>query len=253
MPTTEIQLLDSDRISADIFFYQKPVVTDWDTVRKAVQAGLITSESALLAIKYRFENVEHDVHSHDHWIAQQSLRLALLHEAGKQLESRLMCESCGSRKADPLFHDPDECLNCRESNKQYDRLGWEYYGYSVHVRYDHRSNSWGLLCKWRADGNTFVFWYVIGYATENEGWESLLPIARYNAWQHNKTNGLGHQINFNELLPIEKIMLMPFPITPAQFCEHLRTAINEDMKHERNLVSGDVREALKEHKYKEKD
>src|SRR4051812_13190250 len=119
--TTDIQLLDENKIRADIFFDREPIVTDWDKIRSDVIAGIITKANALEKLKSYELLEEADLREHAHWVDQQALRMALLHAAKKPLELDAICPRCGTRKMDTYFGSNSygqSCLPCQEYARQ---------------------------------------------------------------------------------------------------------------------------------------
>lgn len=255
-----IELLGEDKVRADMFFDRELIVTDWDLVRQKVKSGEITSALMLEKIKQYEPLKEEDFRDLAHWIDQQRLRLALLHEAKKPLEGKNTCETCGSRKVDPLHEGDDwgqECLHCRERKKQVSGFGYRGNCQFLTVRYNPRSHSWGLLYyqkHYNPRDMVFMFWLAEFYKTREEAERALWPIRFYFTWLGVKHNGMvNHWLDFTKLLPLEAVMKWDFPLTPEKFRERLRSAIQEDLDSEQRLMRHYVHEAMREHERAERD
>lgn len=258
---TELQLLGHDKNQADIFFDRETIVTDWDAVRQQVRDGTITKENALHQLKTYEPLREADPRDHAHWIDQQKLRLALLHEAGKPMEGKHTCEGCGSRKVDPLYEDRSwrcVCLVCAERERQVPTGGGgggrgscEF----LHATYNPRSSSWGLLYYWsHGSDNRFVFWLADFFKNREEAERSLWPIYHYHRWleiQHNDL--ISSSLSFTDLLPLSTVMELKLPLTPDQLRELLREAISQDMQKEQALMHHHVKDAMDKHERAERD
>lgn len=254
--TTELQIAGKRR-RAEIFFDREFVMTDWDLVRYQVSAGVITKESALAKLKTYEPLRPADPREHNHWIDQQKLRLALLHEAKKSLLTDQTCESCGSRKVDELFteHWSKLCLHCAEKERQEfserSRGSCEF----LSPTYNPRSRSWGLLYYWSyGREHTFIFWLADFFKTRQEAERAVSPINYYFEWLNAKYDGmLVEWLGFTRLLPLDDIMKLSLPMTPDQLREHLMTAIENDMEREHAMMSYYVHDAMKEHESAESD
>ena len=249
-----------DLSRADMFFDRPFIVTDWDQVRHEVSAGLWKSTEIVQALKALEPMAEHDPRDLQHWQQQQYLRLALLHEAGKPLEASVICEECGSRRADPLYGEESRyckrCLHCEEEDQQIYRGGSRGSCEFVLPRYNPRSHSWGLLYYQSYSGhdNVFLLWLADFYKTRQEAQAAIQPVKHYIDWLNIKYNGmLVHWIHFTTFIDMEDIMSMKLPLTPEGFREVLRSKIEAHMAQEQNVMSYYVRDALSDHARKEKD
>lgn len=256
-----IELLGEDKVRADMFFDREPVRTDWDRVREQIKSGEITSAGVLAQIKAYEPLKEDDYRDQAHWVDQQRFRLALLHEDEQPMEGTNTCESCGSRKVDPLYAKREwsqQCLHCIELKKQVDDFGGRGNCEFLSVRYNPRSHSWGLLYyhknySGRRD-SVFMFWLVEFYKTREEAERALWPIRFYFTWLNIKHNGMiRHWLDFSKVLPLEDVIKLPFPLSPEKFREHLRSAIQADMDSEQRLMRYYVHEAMDKHERKERD
>jgi hypothetical protein len=256
--STELQLLGQDKRQADMFFDREPVMTDWNYVRNLVLLGHVTKEGCLAEIKAFEPLKEADPREHTHWIAQQKLRLTLLHEAGKPLEGKHTCEACGSRKVDPLYDDREwraVCLHCAELDRQ--TLHERSRGSCEFLRpcYNPRSHSWGLLYYWsHGRDSTFIFWLADFYESRYQAKLALSPIHHYHQWLEIKYNGMiASWLSFSRLLPLSDLMKLSLPLTPDQFRAHLRSVIETDMSKEHEMMGYYVKEAMDEHERAERD
>lgn len=260
MQTTEttlaLQTTEADRSNADIFFDLQPVVTDWDAERQLVISGKITSKDMLLLLK-EYEPLQiGDPRKHAHWVDQQRLRLALLHEAGRPLESDRTCEICANRKADALFVTSWQCscLHCYERKQQRPSNGGRGNCEFVSPIYNPRSHSWGLLYYWsHSHDDPYIFWLADFFKSRIEAEEALAPVHYYEEWSERKYKGLQSNLDAGDLLPLDKVINLSLPLNPAQFRELLRTRIESEMNEEQAVLRYYVREALDEHDREERD
>jgi len=255
--STAIQLLEPDKGRSDMFFDRVPVVTDWDAIRQQIADGVITRVTALERVKSYEPLKEADPREHAHWVDQQVLRMVLRHEAKKPLDSNLTCESCGSRKVDPINAEHDwhqVCLYCAERDRQSfsekSRGSMEF----LRPSYNPRSHSWGLLYYYSSQDHTFIFWLADFYKNRREAEMALSPIHHYHQWLAIKHNDMiAHSLSFSDLLSIDEIMKLNLPLTPEKFREHLRSVIETDMQSEQQVMSYYVRDAMGDHERAEDD
>jgi len=238
----------------DIFFGQEPLVTDWDGVRKDIVAkhyGAVDVMSKIIAME---PFTETDFREHEHWTDQQRLRLALLHEAGKPLESEHTCEVCGVRKADPLDrHDSHTCLHCRSRVRQLYNGGGRGSCEYVRPAYNPKSKHWGHLYYWSWSNNTFLFWLTDFFPTRESAENALLPVRLYFDWLERKYDGMLSYRRFANLLDVAEAMKLPLPLDPAHFEAVLREKITADMKEDHDVLAYYVREGMRKHKDTERD
>lgn len=255
--STAIQLLDPNKGRADIFFDRTPVVTDWDSIRQLIASGVITKATALQRVKSYEPLKEADPREHAHWVDQQTLRMALLHDAGKPLELNFICESCGTRKIDPIYGERswrNVCLYCAEHDRQ--SFSEKSRGSCEFLRptYNPRSHSWGLLYYNSSQDHTFMFWLADFYRTRQEVEQALSPIHYYHQWLEITHNSMiAECLSFSDLLPIDDMMKLELPLTPEKFREHLRSVIDEDMQTEQRVMRYYVRDAMSDHERAEDD
>lgn len=257
MNNTSIQLHDPNINPVDMFFNREPVTTDWDGIRDLVLSGPWTEKLALDGVRDYEPLQEADPYEHNHWVAQQVLRLTLLHQAGQPLEADLICQDCGTRKVDPLYAKKYSqiCLHCAEQKRQLPDSGCRGNCEFLRPVYNSRSHSWGLLyyCRHNFD-NVFIFWLADYYKTRQEAHRALLPIEYYDDWLNVKYQGMtNYWRSFQRLLPIEEAIKLALPLTPEQLTARLRAAIAEDMKQEHSLLAYCVKEAMDEHRRKDDD
>lgn len=252
--------LGEDKVKADIFFDIPLINTDWDAFRVKVQAGEVTSTKFLEAIKSMEPLHECDYRLHQHWVLQQQLRLCLLHEAGKPLESKKrMCEVCAKHKADPLYDDEDRwqiiCLQCSDEHTQMFNGGGRGSCEFLRPVYNHRSHSWGLLYYYsHGSRDPFIFWLADFYKTRLDAQMALQPFKHYGDWLDRKYNGmLSFWNRFSRMISVEDALNMKLPLTPESFREVLRSKIQADMDQEQQVMSYYVRETMEAHRRKERD
>lgn len=257
--TTEIQLLDADKIKADIFFDREPIATDWDKIRSDVVAGIITKASALEKLKSYELLAEADLREHQHWVDQQCLRLALFHAAKKPLEVDFICPRCGVRKMDAYFGSRSyhqSCLPCQEYARQEPDYGSRGSCEFVEPAFNPRSHAWGILYYWDMDqGSTGVlFWLADFFRSRREAEQALWPIHYYDKWLDRKYNSLmSYHREITRLLPISVVMQLKLPMNPLELREHLRNVIQADMDKEHEMMGYVVDRAMDDHERAERD
>lgn len=250
-----IQLLDQDKVRADIFFDQELIVTDWDDVRRQVVEGKITKASALAHLRSYEPMTETDPREHAHWISQQKLRLVLLREAKKPLETKETCRRCGARKSDPYEYHHG-CLHCAERNRQLPSFGSRGSCEFVRPAYNVRSLSWGILYYWDKDQDStpVMFWLADFFKSREEAETALLPVRRYNDWLERKYNNLiSYHRDFSDVFPISVVMQLKLPMSPEELREFIRSTIQNDMDKEHEMMGYIVRDAVDDHESDDRD
>lgn len=255
--STAIVPLGQDKTRADMFFDRPLIETDWDKVRADVRAGVIKSGALVEQIKLMEPLQVQDPREFTHWQLQQYLRLALLHEAGKQLEdSKHICEECGKRPADPVFIKSwyVKCLHCAEESEQLfsggSRGNCEY----LKPVYNPRTFSWGLLYYWSHSRDPFMFFLADFYKTRRDALLALQPFKHYHNWLAIKYKGLfSCYCEFSRMIGVDDAMNMKLPLKPEEFREILRSKIEEDMKQDHQVMGYYVRDAMEEHRREERD
>jgi len=239
----------------NIFFGQKPRVTDWSEVCESIQFGLITVERMLAEIKAMEPLPEYDAREHDHRVLQQKLRLALLHKEGKLLVSKHTCEKCGKHLADHLvLHEEHSCLDCRTRERQLLNGGSRGGCRFVRPVYNPKSKHWGLLYYWSGnDRNRFLFFIADYYESLEKAENALLPVRLYFDWLNRKYNGMLSWMHFDDLVPVDEAMKLNLPLEPRQFEELLRQKIAADMQSDQPVLAHYVREAMRKQKDNERD
>lgn len=248
------ELVVSHANPEDLFFGLEPIETDWDRVRADVREGRITPAMCVKEIKSMEPLKEHDPFEHSHWIHQQTLRLALLHEAGQPLESEHTCQECGTRKADPLHrYEHYICLHCKTRDRQLYNGGGRGSCEYIRPAYNPKSKSWGLLYYWSWSGNTFLFWLAEFFKTRQAVENALMPVEHYFTWLGRKYQGMLSWRRFSSLLDVDEAMNLHLPLDPAQFEAMLKERIAADMAEDQEVLAYYVREAMRKHKDKERD
>lgn len=246
--TTELAPLGKVK-SENIFFHQKPVVTDWD----AFIASLPVDPDTILAeIKAGEVYAEVDPADHAVWVLQQKLRLALLFKAGLPLAEGT-CKSCGQHKKDTVQY---YCLWCTEENRQYPNSGGRGSCWFIQPIYDIQTHTWGLLSYTsHARDDTTMFWIALGYASYAEARSALFPIGLYEKWLDREYKNLADTYGtLRELLDTDTLMQRKdLPFTPESFESHLRELIRTNIAQDQALLHGSIRQALSKHSDKERD
>jgi hypothetical protein len=257
---TDLQPLNAtpDTNLVDTFFDREPIVTDWNNVKVLIVNDCVTEAEIMAKLKAYEPLREADPREHAHWVDQQILRLVLLHKVGKAIEDDWTCESCGTRRVDPLNADSDYnkiCLHCLEQNRQRFDGGSRGSTRFLWPAYNPRSHSWGLLYYLsQSIDSAFIFWLADFYKTRQEAEQALSPITHYFKWLTIRYNGLFNSwLSFEELLPIDEVINLALPLTPEQFRVHLRSRIEIDLGQEHALMSYCIRDAMTEHERKERD
>jgi hypothetical protein len=243
--------------SADIFFDIPLVQTCWDEARTLIQDGVYNSTVAKEWIKEMEPLDEHDPRDHTHWVCQQILRLCLLAEAARPMESTHTCDECGQRPADALFGADGKwrrkCLNCAEKDRQTSYSGGRGSCEFALPRYNHRTHCWGILIYHSWNQEPIMFWLVDFFKNRHEAERALDPVRRYFDWLEVKYKGMCPSFKLGDMIHLDEMMQMKLPLTPEQFREILRSKIEKDMNEDQEVMGYYVRDAMREHDQKERD
>jgi hypothetical protein len=228
----------------DAFFNCTPVITDWEWVYanldKVRIADLIDTIKSMEPLKVGDQN-EHVI-----WIQQQTLRLALRHNADLPLKGHT-CPTCGKNLADPVL---EQCLPCAEWERQMPYVGGRGSCSYFAPKYDVDSHTWGIIYYMGHHDTSLLTWVAKGFNSRTTAWLALYPLKLYGKWLERRYLGVGNFYSvYCEMVDVSYLVKNKdkIPFDPAAFEVYLRNSIAEHMQQNHDILSWTTRNAVRDY------
>jgi hypothetical protein len=238
----ELTTLREDTSKADIFFGQKPLLTEWDYY--LANPGSIKLETVIKNISDIEPVGIASPHMPKIFMWQQLIRLNLRFKKRLPLTLERACSECGIRKIDAVL---STCLHCHEINFLLPgRAQGTHSGHRFTILFDPKSGTWGMTFRYGYGRDKYNMLAVIGYKTRMDAKLAFYPVVLYDQWLQRQTKGMS-DTGADDLIDLDILMRENLPLTPLEFENLLRKQINADMQEERSYYASTISAAINDY------